>query len=69
MPNAGDKVELSIEMNASSFTYVGIFAGYDAVTENYIIEDWQSLTKIINVKCFLIENRLLWLNYLTTNLY
>ena len=39
MPNAGDKVELSIEMNASSFTYVGIFAGYDAVTENYIIED------------------------------
>ena len=39
MPNAGDKVELSIEMNASSFTYVGIFAGYDEVTENYIIED------------------------------
>lgn len=39
MPNAGDKVELSIEMNASSFTYVGIFAGYDDVTENYIIED------------------------------
>lgn len=39
MPNAGDRVELSIEMNASSFIYVGIFAGYDAVTENYIIED------------------------------
>lgn len=39
MPNAGDKVELSIEMNSSSFTYVGIFAGYDDVTENYIIED------------------------------
>lgn len=39
MPNAGDKVELSIEMNASSFTYVGIFAGYDDITENYIIED------------------------------
>ena len=61
MPNAGDKVELSIEMNASSFTYVGIFAGYDEVTENYIIEDcyWKSLKRIINVKCFLIENMLL----------
>lgn len=39
MPNDGDKVELSIEMNASSFTYVGTFAGYDEITENYIIED------------------------------
>lgn len=40
MPNAGDKIELSIVQNASNFAnYIGIFAGYDTVTENYIIED------------------------------
>lgn len=40
MPNAGDKVEISIAQNASNFaSYVGVFAGYDTVTENYIIED------------------------------
>lgn len=61
MPNAGDKVELSIEMNASSFTYVGIFAGYDAVTENYIIEDcyWTKSNEDYQCKMFLIENMLL----------
>lgn len=40
MPNAGDKIELSIAQNASNFaSYIGVFAGYDTVTENYIIED------------------------------
>lgn len=40
MPNAGDKVKISIAQNASDFaSYVGVFAGYDTVTENYIIED------------------------------
>ena len=54
MPNAGDKVELSIEMNATSFTYVGIFAGYDAVTENYIIEDcyWKNYQEDHQCKMF-----------------
>lgn len=32
MPNAGDKVELSIEMNASSFTYVEII--YNKTMQN-----------------------------------
>ncbi len=40
MPNAGDKVELTIAKNVSGLVnYIGIFAGYDTVTENYIIED------------------------------
>lgn len=40
MPNAGDKIELSIAQNASNFAnYIGTFAGYDTVTECYIIED------------------------------
>lgn len=40
MPNAGDKVELTIAKNVSNLiNYIGIFAGYDTVTENYIIED------------------------------
>lgn len=40
MPNAGDKVALLISKNAVNIViYYGIFAGYDTVTENYIIED------------------------------
>lgn len=57
MPNAGDKVELSIEMNASSFTYVGIFAGYDAVTENYIIEDCYWTKSNEDYQCKMFFNR------------
>lgn len=47
MPNAGDKIEISIAQNASNFaSYVGVFAGYDTITENYIIEDcyWTQAT-------------------------
>ena len=57
MPNAGDKVELSIEMNASSFTYVGIFAGYDDVTENYIIEDCYWTKSQEDHQCKMFFNR------------
>lgn len=40
MPNAGDKIGLLIANNAVNIViYYGIFAGYDTVTENYIIED------------------------------
>lgn len=40
MPNDGDKIELIIAKDVVNIThYVGIFAGYDTVTENYIIED------------------------------
>lgn len=39
MPNAGDKVELTLSKNSIKVYYIGVFAGYDTVTENYIIED------------------------------
>jgi hypothetical protein len=39
MPNAGDEVKLVLNTVSSLLTYEGIFAGYDTVTENYIIED------------------------------
>lgn len=40
MPNAGDKVELTLSKNSIILVYyIGVFAGYDTVTENYIIED------------------------------
>lgn len=40
MPNAGDKVELTLSNNSVNLVcYIGVFAGYDTVTENYIIED------------------------------
>lgn len=57
MPNAGDKVEMSIEMNASCFTYVGIFAGYDEVTENYIIEDCYWTKSHEDYQCKMFFNR------------
>ena len=55
MPNAGDKVELSIAQNASNFAnYIGTFAGYDTVTECYIIEDcyWTQCPDFRNKKFF-----------------
>lgn len=39
MPNDGDEVKLVLNTVSSLLTYEGIFAGYDKVTENYIIED------------------------------
>ena len=61
MPNAGDKIEISIAQNASNFaSYVGVFAGYDTVTENYIIEDcYNTQYPDYKSKNFLIENMLL----------
>ena len=44
-------------MNASSFTYVGIFAGYDAVTENYIIEDCYWTKSNEDYQCKMFFNR------------
>ena len=44
-------------MNASSFTYVGIFAGYDEVTENYIIEDCYWTKSNEDYQCKMFFNR------------
>lgn len=54
MPNAGDKVKISIAKNANFAIYVGVFAGYDTVTENYIIEDcyWTQATDYKNKMFF-----------------
>lgn len=58
MPNAGDKVEISIAQNASNFvSYVGVFAGYDTVTENYIIEDCYWTKSNEDYQCKMFFNR------------
>ena len=44
-------------MSASGFTYVGICAGYDEVTENYIIEDCYWTKSQEDHQCKMFFNR------------